>query len=60
VFLVYALNFIYNFVDDAAIPYVFAQNIRHAKGLSYNGVEGRAEGCSAGSIVQMPKSRSPL
>jgi hypothetical protein len=46
VFLVYALNFLYYFVDDEAIPYVFAQNVLHGKGLSYNGVEGRVEGYS--------------
>jgi hypothetical protein len=46
VFLVYALNFFYYFVDDEAIPYVFAQNVLHGKGLSYNGLEGRVEGYS--------------
>ena len=32
-FTVYALNFLYYFVDDEAIPYVYAQNILHGKGL---------------------------
>jgi hypothetical protein len=45
-FTVYALNFLYYFVDDEAIPYVYAQNILHGKGLAYNGLEGRVEGYS--------------
>ena len=43
-FTVYALNFLYYFVDDEAIPYVYAQNILHGKGLAYNGLEGRVKG----------------
>src|SRR5829696_2199079 len=45
-FLVYAANFLYFFVDDEGIPYVYAQNILHGKGLSYSGLEGRVEGYS--------------
>ena len=45
-FLIYALNFFYFFVDDEAIPYVYAQNILHGKGLSYNNIEGPLEGYS--------------
>src|SRR3954465_2403446 len=46
VFLVYALSFLYFFVDDEGIPYVYAQNILHGKGLAYNSIEGRVEGYS--------------
>src|SRR3954468_1854243 len=45
-FTVYTLNFLYYFVDDEAIPYVYAQNILHGKGVVYNGLEGRVEGYS--------------
>jgi hypothetical protein len=45
-FVVYALNFFYYFVDDEAIPYVYAQNILHGKGLSYSSIEGPVEGYS--------------
>src|SRR5262245_11427781 len=45
-FLVHAANYFYFFVDDEAIPFVYAQNLLHGKGLSYNGVEGRLEGYS--------------
>jgi hypothetical protein len=46
VFSVYTLNFLYYFVDDEAIPYVYAQNILHGRGLTYNSVEARVEGYS--------------
>jgi hypothetical protein len=46
VFATYALSFLYFFVDDEGIPYVYAQNILHGKGLSYNAIEGRVEGYS--------------
>lgn len=45
-FLVHAANYLYFFVDDEAIPYVYAQNVLHGKGLSYNVLEGRVEGYS--------------
>ena len=46
VFAVHALNYLYFFVDDEAIPYVYAQNVLHGKGLVYNAIEGRVEGYS--------------
>jgi len=45
-FLVHTLNYLYFFVDDEAIPYVYAQNLLHGKGLVYNTLEGRVEGYS--------------
>ena len=45
-FLLHAANYLYFFVDDEAIPFVYAQNLLHGKGLSYNTVEGRLEGYS--------------
>lgn len=45
-FLVYALNYLYFFVDDEAIPYVYAQNLLHGRGLSYSVLEGHVEGYS--------------
>lgn len=45
-FLVYAANFLYFFVDDEAIPYVYAQNVLNRHGLAYNIIEGPAEGYS--------------
>jgi hypothetical protein len=45
-FLIYAANFLYFFVDDEAIPYVYAQNVLHGQGLSYSVLEGRVEGYS--------------
>jgi hypothetical protein len=45
-FVVHALNYVYFFVDDEAIPYVYAQNVLHGKGLIYNTIEGRVEGYS--------------
>ena len=45
-FLVHTLNYLYFFVDDEAIPYVYAQNLLHGKGLIYNTLEGRVEGYS--------------
>jgi hypothetical protein len=46
VFLVFAAGFLYFFVDDEAIPLVYAQNVLHHKGLQYNSFEGRVEGYS--------------
>jgi hypothetical protein len=45
-FLVHAANYLYFFVDDEAIPYVYAQNLLHGRGLSYNTLEGKVEGYS--------------
>ena len=45
-FTAHALNYLYFFVDDEAIPYVYAQNLLHGKGLIYNTIEGRVEGYS--------------
>lgn len=45
-FLVHAANYLYFFVDDEAIPFVYAQNVLHGKGLSYSVLEGRVEGYS--------------
>lgn len=45
-FLVHVANYLYFFVDDEAIPYVYAQNLLHGKGLSYNTLEGKVEGYS--------------
>ena len=46
IFVGYALNFLYFFVDDEGIPYVYAQNLLNGRGLVYNSLEGRAEGYS--------------
>jgi hypothetical protein len=46
IFVVYALNFLYFFVDDEGIPYVYAQHLLRGEGLTYNGIEGRVEGYS--------------
>ncbi len=46
VFLLHALNYLYFFVDDEAIPFVFARHLVEGKGLVYNSVEGRVEGYS--------------
>ncbi len=45
-FVAHAANYLYFFVDDEAIPYVYAQNVLHGKGLSYNVLEGKLEGYS--------------
>ena len=45
-FLVYATNFLYFFVDDEGIPFVYAQNVLHGHGLAYNAADGRLEGYS--------------
>lgn len=46
IFLLHSANFLYFFVDDEAIPYVYAQNLLSGRGLSYNTIEPRAEGYS--------------
>ena len=45
-FLVHAANYLYFFVDDEAIPFVYAQNVLKGNGLIYNSLEGRLEGYS--------------
>ena len=45
-FVLHAANYLYFFVDDEAIPYVFAQNLLNGNGLRYNSFEGRVEGYS--------------
>jgi len=45
-FLLHAANYLYFFVDDEAIPFVYAQNLLRRRGLSYNTLEGRLEGYS--------------
>jgi len=45
-FLAHAANYLYFFVDDEAIPLVFARHLLEGKGLVYNSFEGRVEGYS--------------
>jgi len=44
--LVYTANFLYFFVDDEAIPFVYAQNLLKGYGLSYSAADGHVEGYS--------------
>jgi hypothetical protein len=46
IFFVHALNYLYFFVDDEGIPFVFARHLLEGKGLVYNSLEGRVEGYS--------------
>ena len=46
VFLTYAACFLYFFVDDEAIPLVYARNLLRGRGLAYTVLEGRVEGYS--------------
>jgi hypothetical protein len=46
VFIVYALNYAYFFVDDEAIPFIYAQHVIDGRGLVYNPNDGRVEGYS--------------
>src|SRR5450756_1879513 len=46
VFLGYAASFWFFFVDDEAIPFVYAQNLLRGRGFSYNLIEGQVEGYS--------------
>ena len=43
IFLGYASNFLYFFVDDEGIPLVYAQNLLRGRGLIYTTLEGRVE-----------------
>jgi hypothetical protein len=45
-FLTYAGCFLYFFVDDEAIPLVYARNLLRGRGLAYTALEGRVEGYS--------------
>jgi hypothetical protein len=45
-FVAYAANFLYFFVDDEGIPFVYAQNLLSGRGLTYNTLEGRVEAYS--------------
>jgi hypothetical protein len=44
VFALNAANFLYFFVDDEGISFVFAQHLLDGAGLQYNSFEGRVEG----------------
>src|SRR5207248_1315969 len=46
VFAGYAGCFLYFFVDDEAIPLVYARNLLRGRGLIYTVLEGRSEGYS--------------
>ena len=46
VFAAYAGSFLYFFVDDEAIPLVYARNLLRGRGLIYTALEGRGEGYS--------------
>lgn len=45
-FLLYASIFLCFFVDDEAIPLVYARNLLRGRGLMYTALEGRVEGYS--------------
>jgi hypothetical protein len=45
-FLAYAGCFLYFFVDDEAIPLVYAHNLLRGRGMIYTALEGRVEGYS--------------
>lgn len=45
-FVAYAGCFLYFFVDDEAIPLVYAHNLLRGRGLIYTALEGRVEGYS--------------
>ena len=46
IFLGYSTAFLYFFVDDEAIPLVYAVNLARGRGLIYTALEGRVEGYS--------------
>ena len=46
IFLCYSAAFLYFFVDDEAIPLVYAVNVARGRGLIYTALEGRVEGYS--------------
>ena len=45
-FLIHAARYLYFFVDDEAIPFVYARNLLRGRGLVYTSLEGRVEGYS--------------
>ena len=45
-FAIYAGSFLYFFVDDEAIPLVYARNLLRGRGFVYTALEGRVEGYS--------------
>jgi hypothetical protein len=45
-FLAHAARYLYFFVDDEAIPFVYARNLLRGRGLVYTAFEGRVEGYS--------------
>jgi len=45
-YVCHAANYLYFFVDDEGIPFIFAKHLLEGKGLVYNSFEGRVEGYS--------------
>ncbi len=45
-FVCHAANYLYFFVDDEGIPFIFAKHLLEGRGLVYNSFEGRIEGYS--------------
>jgi hypothetical protein len=45
-FALYSMQFVYFFVDDEAIPFVYAQNVLQGDGLVYNPDDGPVEAYS--------------
>src|SRR3954447_1014814 len=45
-FVCHAANYLYFFVDDEGIPFIFAKHLLEGRGLAYNSFEGRVEGYS--------------
>jgi len=45
-FILFSAHFLYFFVDDEAITFVYARNLVRGDGLIYNHIEPRAEGYS--------------
>jgi hypothetical protein len=45
-FVCHAANYLYFFVDDEGIPFIFARHLLEGRGLVYNSFEGRVEGYS--------------
>ena len=46
VFLLHVLSYLYFFVDDEGITFIFARHLLEGKGFVYNSLEGRVEGYS--------------
>jgi len=46
IFMLFSAHFLYFFVDDEAITFVYARNLIRGDGLAYNHIEPRAEGYS--------------